>query len=94
MKGAHAIIKEMVVTEKGTRQTERDNQYQFKVDRRANKLEIKRAVEQLFKVNVTAVNTMNRPGKLKRERTMHYGHTASWKKAVVTLKKGETIELT
>ncbi len=93
MKDAHSIIKEMVVTEKGTRLTELGNQYQFKVDRHANKIDIKRAVETLFEVKVENVNTMNRPGKKKRERTMQYGRTASWKKAVVTLKEGQSIDL-
>ena len=93
MKDAHSIIKEMVVTEKGTRLTELGNQYQFKVDRQANKIDIKRAVETLFEVKVKNVNTMNRPGKKKRERSMQYGRTASWKKAVVTLKEGQSIDL-
>ena len=93
MKEARSIIREMVVTEKGTRHTEADNQYLFKVDRRANKIDIKRAVEELFKVKVTGVNTMNRPGKKKRERTMNFGRTAAWKRAVVTVKKGDTIDL-
>lgn len=93
MKEAHSIIKEMVVTEKGTRLTELGNQYQFKVDRQANKIDIKRAVESLFQVKVANVNTMNRPGKKKRERTMQYGRTAAWKKAVVTLQEGQSIDL-
>ncbi len=61
---------------------------------RANKIEIKQAVEELFNVNVTKVNTMNRQGKRKRERTSRYGRTSDWKRAVVTLKEGETIDLT
>jgi len=93
MKTAYDIIDRALLTEKGTRLTEGENKYLFKVDRRANKLEIKRAVETLFKVKVEDVNTMNRKGKKKRERTASYGTTAAWKKAVVTLKAGETIEL-
>lgn len=92
-KEPHAIVRELLVTEKGTQQMARDNQYLFKVDKSANKIEIKRAVETLFKVHVTNVNTMNRPGKKKRERTMNFGRTASWKRAVVTLKQGESIDL-
>lgn len=93
MKTAYDIIDRVLLTEKGTRLTEGENKYLFKVDRRANKLEIKRAVEALFKVKVEDVNTMNRKGKKKRERTASYGTTAAWKKAVVTLKAGESIEL-
>ena len=93
MKAPESIVREMLLTEKGSRQTESHNQYQFKVHPAANKIDIKRAVEQLFKVKVTHVNTMNRFGKKKRERTMNYGMTAAWKKAVVTLKAGDTIDL-
>jgi large subunit ribosomal protein L23 len=62
------------------------------VDRRANKIEIKQAVEYIFHVNVTHVRTMNVPGKLKKQgRTS--GMTAQWKKAVVTLKEGQTLPI-
>ena len=93
MKEPRSIIQEMLITEKGTRQMETDNQYQFKVHPDANKIEIKRAVEALFKVKVTHVNTLKRTGKRKRERTMNYGRTSAWKKALVTLKEGESIDL-
>ena len=93
MKDPQEVIQEAVIAEKGTRQTESHNQYLFKVHRDANKIDIKRAVESLFQVKVEAVNTMNRPGKKRRERTMRFGRTSSWKKAVVTVKEGETIEL-
>lgn len=93
MKDPHQIIQALVVTEKGTRLSDLDNQYLFKVDRQANKIDIKRAVESLFKVKVARVNTMNRPGKKKRERTMHFGRTASWKRAIVTLREGQSIDL-
>jgi large subunit ribosomal protein L23 len=94
MKQAHQIVKNIVVTEKGTRLTEKENKYLFKVFKDANKLEIKRAVEELFGVKVEQVNTMCRKGKLKRERTMRYGRTAGWKRAVVTLQTGDAIDLT
>ena len=94
MKESHTIVKKMLLTEKGTTLTERGNQYLFRVAKAANKLEIKRAVEELFGVKVKHVNTMIRPGKRKRERSMQYGSTAAWKRAVVTLRKGETIDLT
>ena len=84
----------MRVTEKGTAQTEKLNQYQIVVDKRANKVDVKRAVEQLFKVKVMRVNTMRVRGKARRERTVQFGRTPSWKKAVVTLKEGDKIELT
>jgi large subunit ribosomal protein L23 len=94
MKQAQHVVKSILVTEKGTRLMEQDNKYLFKVFDDANKVEIKSAVESLFGVKVTAVNTMRRKGKLKRERTMRYGRTSGWKRAVVTLAEGESIELT
>ena len=87
------IVKKMLMTEKGTRLKEAANQYTFEVDRGANKLEIRRAVEQQFNVKVKDVNTMMRPGKAKRQRTMSYGHTPAWKRAVVTLQDGQSIEM-
>jgi large subunit ribosomal protein L23 len=94
MKEARNIIQGLLVTEKGTRLVEGGNQYLFKVDRAANKIDIKRAVEEAFSVHVTKVNTMNRVGKRKRERTIRYGRTAGWKRAVVTLRQGDSIDLT
>ncbi|MGD9780552.1 MAG: 50S ribosomal protein L23 [Kiritimatiellia bacterium] len=87
------VVKKLLVTEKGTRLKEAGNQYVFEVDRLANKLEIRSAVEKQFNVKVQAVNTMNRPGKAKRLRTMSYGRTPDWKRAVVTLQAGQTIEM-
>lgn len=87
------VVKRLLVTEKGTRLKEGVNQYVFEVDRRANKLEIRKAVEEQFKVKVKDVNTMLRPGKAKRLRTMSYGQTPTWKRAVVTLQAGQTIEM-
>lgn len=94
MKPAHQIIDTILLTEKGTALTEKQNQYTFRVYPSANKIEIKQAVENLFKVNVTNVRTMNCIGKKKRERRPNYGTTSAWKKAVVTLKDGESIDLT
>lgn len=94
MKEAHQIVKTLVVTEKGTRLMESDNKYLFKVFDDANKVDIKRAVEELFGVSVEKVNTLRRKGKRKRERTMRYGRTAGFKRAVVTLKEGDSIDLT
>lgn len=86
------IIISPVITERAT-----DNiaqgKYTFKVDKRANKIEIKKAIEALFTgVKVKKVNTMNVRGQLRRQR-MKQGYTASWKKAIVTLDEGsKTIE--
>jgi len=87
------VIKSIRLTEKATLGTETSNSYTFKVDRNANKLEIKRAVEQLLGKKVVSVNTCNYSGKAKRQRRADAGRTAHWKKAVVRLAKGETIDL-
>lgn len=93
MKQAYNVVRRVLVTEKGTRLTAAENKYLFEVDPQANKRDIRRAVEELFNVHVTAVNTMVRAGKKKRLRTVHYGRTADTKRAVVTLRAGETIPL-
>ena len=87
------VIKKILLTEKSTRLSEEQNQYLFRVAKEANKVEIKKAVEALFDVRVMAVNTMCRKGKKKRQRTAHFGTTASWKRAVVTLHKEDSINL-
>ena len=94
MKDPYTVVKTVRVTEKGTAQTAKANSYQIVVDRHANKLDIKHAVEKLFKVKVTRVNTMQVRGKARRERTMQFGRTPAWKKAIVTLAKDNKIELT
>jgi large subunit ribosomal protein L23 len=91
---AFDIIKTVRLTEKGTRQGEKFNQYTIVADRRATKTQIRQAVQELFKVKVTSVNTMNVHGKLRRQRTHQAGRSADWKKAVVTLKAGDKIVLT
>ena len=88
------VIKTVRLTEKGTRQSDAFNQYTVIADRRANKTQIRKAVQDLFKVNVVSVNTMNVAGKYRRQRTAQAGQEADWKKAIVTLKKGEKIRLT
>ena len=90
MKNPYTILLSPVISEKGTRLTETQNKYQFKVDSLANKIEIKRAVEQIYKVRVTKINTLNVRGKMKRYRATR-GKTPDWKKAVVTLAEGESI---
>ena len=87
------IIDSIRLTEKGTLLSEKHNKYVFRVKPHANKLQIKRAIQQLFGKTVIAVNTCNYAGKKKRERTANFGRKAHWKKAIVTLKAGEKIEL-
>ncbi len=87
------IIKTVRITEKGTAQSAM-NKYILVADKRATKIQIRQAVEELFKVKVVKVNTMNVRGKLRRQRTKHAGWTSSWKKAIVTLKQGDKIILT
>ena len=91
---AFEVIKTVRLTEKGTRQGEKFNQYTVVADRRANKTEIRQAVQELFKVKVTKVNTLNVRGKLRSQRTAQAGQAPGWKKAIVTLKKGDKIVLT
>ena len=93
MKNALQTVKGLQITEKGTTQLAGQNKYLFKVDPAANKIEIKRAVEDFFKVKVLKVNTMNYDGKPHRERTLNYGRKPDWKRAIVTLKAGDKIEL-
>jgi large subunit ribosomal protein L23 len=88
------IIKTVRLTEKGTRQGENFNQYTIVADRRANKTQIRQAVQELFKVKVTKINTLNVSGKFRRQRTAQAGQAPDWKKAIVTLKEGDKIELT
>jgi large subunit ribosomal protein L23 len=88
------LIKTVRLTEKGTRQGEKYNQYTVVADRRATKPQIRHAVQELFKVKVMKVNTLNVRGKFRRQRTSQAGQAPSWKKAIVTLKKGDKISLT
>jgi large subunit ribosomal protein L23 len=88
------IIKTVRLTEKGTRQSEKYNQYTVVADRLATKPQIRQAVQELFKVKVVAINTMNVHGKSRRQRTTQAGRAPSWKKAIVTLKEGDKITLT
>ena len=89
------IIKKPVITEKMTAISEKLNRYAFIVDVRANKLQIKQAVQDLYGVQVAAVNTMRYDGKLKSRYTktgVVVGRRDAFKKAIVTLAKGETID--
>ena len=90
------IIVKPIITEKMTKTTEKfPNRFGFIVDKRANKIEIKRAVEELYGVKVESVNTMNYSGKNKSRYTKSgfiQGRTAAFKKAIVMLAEGDTID--
>ena len=92
MRDLYQIIKRPLITERGTHLKEKENKYLFEVAREANKLEIKRAVESLFRVHVTSVHTVSLKGKEKKVGRFT-GKTPDWKKAVVTLREGDSIEL-
>jgi large subunit ribosomal protein L23 len=92
MKHPNEVIVRALVTEKGTKLREGGNKYLFQVSREANKLEIQKAVEQLFSVTVERVRTQNQIGKPKRLGRF-FGRRPGWKKAIVTLKAGDVIEL-
>jgi len=91
MKTSHDIIKNMIRTEKGSQMLV-DNKYLFKVDGRANKIEVKKAVQDIYKVDVDKVHMINVKGKKRRVR-FREGMTAAWKKAIVTLKPNNRIEV-
>ncbi|WP_425445982.1 50S ribosomal protein L23 [Dethiothermospora halolimnae] len=83
MRNPHDIIRKPVITEQSMNDMA-EGKYTFVVDKRANKTEIKKAIETIFDVSVTKVNTMNMKGKLKRM-GVHQGRRANWKKAIVKL---------
>ena len=87
----YSIIKKPHVTEKTSLGTEAANTITLVVDRDSNKIQIKKAVESLFKVNVTSVRTVNVAGKVKRF-GRNYGKRQNWKKAYITLKEGQTVD--
>jgi len=88
MRSSYDIIKSFLKTEKSTKTEEKLNRYTFIVDRKATKIEIKRAIQDTYKVKVKDVNTCILPGKPKRVR-LQTGYTPSYKKATVTLKEGK-----
>ena len=92
MKDARTVVRKALITEKGTALRELRNQYHFEVDRDANKIEIKRAVESLFSVKVASVRTQQMRGKQRRQ-GRYVGRQSDWKKAIVTLKPDQKIEL-
>jgi large subunit ribosomal protein L23 len=92
MHNVHDIIIRPLVTEKSTEQLERNNAYSFVVQRDANKIQIGKAIEELFNVRVREVRTMRYAGKQRRIGKF-VGKRSSWKKAIVTLREGDTIQL-
>ena len=84
------VVKALVRTEKSST-LEKERKYLFRVATVATKIDVKRAVEEIYKVKVEAVNTTTVPGKLKRVRA-RAGYTTAWKKAIVSLKEGQKIE--
>ncbi len=93
MKEENYIIHNIRLTEKASLLGEKHNQYVFRVDPRANKVEIRKAIERLFGKRVVRVNTCQYAGKKKRERRADFGRRPHWKKAMVTLAEGEKIDL-
>ena len=92
MRTSYEVLKGPLLTEKGTIIKEQDNKVLFRVVKEANKIEIKKAVEEIFKVKVDRVTTMICKGKKKRM-GKNEGKRPDWKKAIVTLKEGEKLDI-
>ncbi len=90
MKNPREIILSPIITEKTGHLKKINNSYVFEVSYNANKIEIKKAVEKIFAVNVISVNTIRQNGKFKRM-GKHAGYRPNWKKAIVTLRTGDSI---
>jgi large subunit ribosomal protein L23 len=88
----YEILKRPVMTEKSNAQGDERNQYTFEVDRRANKMQVKDAVETVFNVKVREVNIINVPAKMGRYGRVMVTKKSAWKKAIVTLVPGSTIQ--
>lgn len=93
MKDLYQVIKNVRLTEKASMLQENNNEIVLEVDRSANKISIKQAVEAVFDTKVTKVRTANYDGKIRRKRRADQGRTPAYKKAVVRLADGETIDL-
>jgi large subunit ribosomal protein L23 len=87
----HQVLLRPLVTEKGVHRATRNNQYAFEVHRQATKIDVRKAVEQLFDVKVVKVRTQNRRGKQRRFR-FRMGRTCDWKKAIVELSPDHRID--
>lgn len=90
---AYEILRRPVLTEKSNLQADYLSQYTFEVDRRANKHQVKKAVEEVFNVQVVAVNIVNMPAKMGRYGRRRVVRIPTWKKAIVTLAPGQRIEI-
>jgi len=91
MRNPHEVLLKPIVTEKTT-DLMQENKYTFKVEPKANKIEIKKAIELIFNVDVIDVRTMNVSGKFKRQ-GRSVGYASDWKKAIVTLKQGQRLPI-
>ncbi len=92
MKNLREVIRRPLITERATKLQESGGKYSFEVDKRANKIDVKRAVELMFDVQVTKINTVSVRGKVKRLGRF-VGRRADWKKAIVTLATGQSIDI-
>jgi large subunit ribosomal protein L23 len=92
MKNPRSVVRRALITEKGTALRELRNQYHFEVQREANKIDIKRAIEALFQVKVASVRTQQMQGKVRRQ-GRYAGRRSDWKKAIVTLQPEQKIDL-
>ena len=88
----YQIVKRPLSSEKSVGDRETSNSYHFEVDKKVNKIQIKEAIEKLFEVKVLAVRTLNKVGKTRKYKNKIY-KTGGWKKAIVTLKEGDRIDL-
>ncbi len=90
---SHEVLKRPILTEKSNFQADYLSQYTFEVDRRANKHQVKKAVEEIFNVEVVAINVVNIPAKMGRYGRRRVVRIPAWKKAIVTLAPGQRIEI-
>lgn len=91
MKSNKSILRKPIITEKATWMKENDNKYVFEVDKHCNKIEIRKAIEEQFKVTVLDVHTYTTHGKVRRQ-GRNVGRRPDWKRAIVKLKDGDSIE--
>lgn len=87
------ILLEPIVTEEAWRLKDAENKYTFRVHPQANKIQIRQAVESLFKVKVANVRTFHVPGRPRKTKFYQQGHTRPWKKAIIKLASGERIDI-
>lgn len=88
----YQIVKRPLSSEKSVGDRETSNSYHFEVDKKVNKIQVREAIEKLFEVKVLAVRTLNKVGKTRKYKNKIY-KTGGWKKAIVTLKEGDRIDL-